>query len=369
MTVTAWFRLHRRLRGAGSSGIRCLAALAAAWALGGATPEANAQDMAACRSGLDAAQAQKLRQCEGHGGCRNVLRVIDTCPALKAFVGHLASNGPLVDDGVLRRALVSAGVPGAGLASCTADFNRALCRQFLNIEDVTGASAPVASGGPEQQVQAEWRRLIEQAERARQPADAHRFAELKLAMCAQARSRAERELQCEEAAQAVQACARFSAEWSRRVVATLAEAEKLALEPTVRSLRTLELAPCPQTLPQSNQTPQQALAAAAAETSGGTSPAALPGTPYGTECKSALLKLEEHLETVRRRRPAQPDALAVTQVNLYMLNEQLSVLATLCRGQREFDFHKAMQESYDRSLQSCRENAVDARQCVPKVAW
>ncbi|MFO1285450.1 MAG: hypothetical protein U1F49_02210 [Rubrivivax sp.] len=124
--------------------------------------------------------------------------------------------------------------------------------------------------------------------------------------------------------------------------------------------------PCPQTLPGSTLTPQQALVAAAADvpdSSGAAppaterapattppAPAAPPRTESGSgssagnaanaggDCRTALRRMEERFETIQRRRPAQADRLATQQVEIYMLTEQMGLLEHLCRGQREYDF-------------------------------
>ncbi len=353
--------------------------------------------MAQCRAGLPAAPAAKLKQCEAHGGCRAVVRIVDSCAALQTFLQLLAGNGSQVDDAVLRRALIEAGVPATGLANCTTDFNRALCRNFLSLEDASGETA----SGPTRTAQFEsaLRRLVEQQERARVPADAHRLAELKLEACGLARPGPERDAPCREAIQAVQACELARQEWQQRREVLLVDAQRLGLSAAQQSLRTLDMPPCPQTLPGSTLTPQQALVAAAADVpdAGATSaapaveraaaavlpaPAAPPsartdsgagGTGTGAstgDCRTSLRRMEERFEGIQRRRPSQADRLAAQQVEMFMLTEQVALLERQCRGQREYEFLRPTQERLARTLQTCRESATrPANDCVPRIAW
>lgn len=359
-----------------------------------ATPlPASAQaSMAQCRAGLAEAPAARLKLCEAHGGCRAVLRVIDSCPALQTFLQLLVNNGNRVDDGVLRRALVEAGVPATGLASCTTDFNRALCRNFLSLEDASGETA----AGPTRtaQFEAAMRRLVEQQERARVPADAHRQAEIKLEACGAARPGPERDGPCREAIEAVQACELYRQEWTQRREVLLVDAQRLGLTAAQQSLRALGMPPCPQTVPGSTLTPQQALVAAAADVPDPGTPTAPPaavptaapsnpavatppvraaadgGTALAGECKASLRRMEERFEGIQRRRPSQADRLATQQVEIYMLTEQMGLLERLCRGQREYEFLRPTQERLARTLQACREGTPNpVNDCVPRIAW
>lgn len=392
---------------------KALRRFALAWLLAaGVVPLANAQaSMAQCRADLAAPAAARLKLCEAHNGCRAVVRIIDSCPALQAFLQLLANNGPRVDDSALRRTLVEAGVPATGLASCTSDFNRALCRNFLNLEDASGETGV----GPTRTAQfdAAMRRLVEQQERARVPADAHRHAELKLEACGLARPGPERDGPCREAIQAVQACELSRQEWMQRREVLLVDAQRLGLTAAQQTLRSLEIAPCPQTLPGSSLTPQEALVAAAVDVpdagaaanppvplrvvaavpattslpaAATTAPA--PATPAtlppargaaadgtgaggtGGDCRAALRRMEERFEGIQRRRPAQPERLATQQVEIFMLTEQMGLLERLCRGQREYEFLRPTQERLARALQGCRETAANpVNDCVPRVAW
>jgi hypothetical protein len=352
-----------------------------------------AAPMAQCRAELSAAATAKLRLCEEHAACRNVARVIDRCSALRTFIELLAAQGPgKVDDRVLRRALVEAGVPAGGLGSCTSEFNRALCRNFLNLEDASGDTA----AGPSRTAQFELalKRLVEQHDRARVPADAHRAAELKLEACALARPGTEREAPCREAVEAVQACGLFRDEWAQRREVLLVDAERLALAAPRQQLRSLQLPPCPQTLPGSNLTPAQAVnmlvedGAAPAQAPAPAAPAPQAPAPgpapapapapsaradangNNSECRTALRRMEERFEGINRRRPPQAANLAVQQVELYMLSEQVALLERLCRGQREYEFLKPMQERLARTQQACRASAAQpGSDCVPRVAW
>lgn len=360
-----------------------LGVLAASGAAGSAFGQGS---MAQCRAELHAAPAAKLKQCEAHGGCRAVIRIVDSCAALQTFLQLLANNGGKVDDGVLRRALIEAGVPATGLASCTTDFNRALCRNFLSLEDASGETA----AGPTRtaQFEAALRRLVEQQERARVPADAHRQAEVKLEACGLARPGPERDGPCREAIQAVQACELSRQEWQQRREVLLVDAQRLGLAAAQQSLRALDMPPCPQTLPGSTLTPQQALVAAAADVpdtgSASTPPtvervataaparavengAASPGTG---DCRTSLRRMEERFDGIQRRRPSQADRLASQQVEIFMLTEQVALLERQCRGQREYEFLRPTQERLARTLQTCRESATKpAADCIPRVAW
>lgn len=366
--------------------------LAAGLAAG--VPFAHGQaSMAQCRAELPVPSAQRLRACEEHSGCRTVVRVIDSCPALRTFLQLLAANGSTVDDRVLRRTLIEAGVPANGLASCTSDFNRALCRNFLNLEDASGETA----AGPSRTGQFELalRRLVEQQERARVPADAHRTAEVKLEACALARPGPERETPCREAIDAVRACDLARQEWTQRREVLLVDAQRLGLAAAQQTLRTIEMPPCQQTLPGSTLTPQLALVAAASDVpdagAGGAAtpapapapaaaspaaptPPAAPAAPAavdgGADCKLALRRMEERFETIQRRRPARADRLSAQQVEIYMLTEQMGLLERLCRGQREYEFLQPTRDRLARALQSCRESAANpVNDCVPRVAW
>jgi len=358
--------------------------------------------MAQCRAELPAASAAKLRQCEDHAGCRAVARIVDSCPALQTFLQLLANNGTRVDDSVLRRSLIEAGVPAPGLASCTSDFNRALCRNFLSLEDASGETA----AGPTRtaQFQAALRRLVEQQERARVPADAHRNAEVKLEACGVARPGPERDGPCREAIEAVQACELVRQEWTQRREVLLVDAQRLGQTAAQQSLRGLEMPSCAQTLPGSTLTPQQALVAAAADVpdaaagssasaasadrpndrSNGrppaerTAPATPPRPENGTagattaagDCKASLRRMEERFEGLQRRRPAQADRLAVMQTEIFMLTEQVGLLERSCRGQREYEFLGPTRQQLARTLQTCRETAANPiNDCVPRIAW
>lgn len=353
--------------------------------------------LAPCRAELLPAQAARLRMCDEHAGCRAVALVIDRCTALQTFLELLADSGLHIDDRTLRRALIDAGVPPQGLASCTSEFNRALCRNFLNLEDASGETA----SGPTRraQFQVGLRRLVEQQQRASVPADVHRLTELKLEACAMARPGPERDGPCREAVEAVQACDLFRQEWAQRREVLLVDAQRLGLAAAEQSLRALEMPPCPLTLPGSRLTPEQALVAAMAEVpqagasgTGRAAPAgerAAPATPAaaaslptpapgpsprgdstGTECKASLRRMEERFELIQRRRPAQAVRLATQQVEIYMLTEQMGLLERLCRGQREFEFLQPTKERLARTLQACRESAAQpVNDCVPRVAW
>lgn len=372
-----------------------------------ATPALAQTSLATCRAELLPAQAARLRLCEEHAGCRAVAQVIDRCTALQTFLELLAESGLHVDDRTLRRALIDAGVPPQGLASCTSDFNRALCRNFLNLEDASGETAT----GPTRraQFQVGLRRLVEQQQRASVPADMHRLAELKLEACAFARPGPERDGPCREALEAVRACDLFRQEWTQRREVLLVDAQRLGLEAAQQTLRALEMPACPQTLPGGRLTPEQALvaavadvpeagalgasrAASAGERTAPASPPAPPGaagvpppftpapapTPAppprvdntGAECKASLRRMEERFELIQRRRPAQADRLATQQVEIYMLTEQMGLLERLCRGQREYEFLRPTRERLARTLQACRDSAANpVNDCVPRVAW
>ncbi|MBI5718476.1 MAG: hypothetical protein HZC37_12410 [Burkholderiales bacterium] len=402
---------------------------AVAAALGMATPALGQTAMAQCRAELPPAPAARLKLCEAHGGCAAVARIIDSCPALQTFLQLLAGNGSRVDDSVLRRTLVESGVPPAGLASCTSEFNRALCRNFLSLEDASGETA----AGPTRKAQFEaaLRRLVEQQERARVPADAHRQAELKLEACGLARPGPERDSPCRDAIQAVQACELTRQEWTQRREVLLVDAQRLGQTAAQQQLRSLEMPPCPQTLPGSTLTPQQALVAAAADVpdvvgaaapssalspstppapsasrastatsatsatsmppadrlAAGTAPAPAltpppaailrPAAAAGSDesagsndCKASLRRMEERFEGIQRRRPSQADRLATQQVEIFMLTEQMGLLERLCRGQREYEFLRPTQERLARTLQSCRGSASNPlNDCVPRIAW
>ncbi|MBL8345509.1 MAG: hypothetical protein JNN03_08705 [Rubrivivax sp.] len=361
--------------------------------LGTVAPARAQTSMAQCRAELPAAPAAKLKQCEAHGGCRAVVRIVDSCPALQTFMQLLANNGSRVDDSVLRRTLIEAGVPATGLASCTTDFNRALCRNFLSLEDASGETA----AGPTRtaQFEAALRRLVEQQERARVPADAHRQAEIKLEACGLARPGPERDGPCREAIEAVQACELVRQEWAQRREVLLVDAQRLGLTAAQQSLRALDMPPCPQTLPGSTLTPQQALVAAAADVPDASATSSAPpvvrvaaaaapaaaapgnrtengaGSTGGTgDCKASLRRMEERFEGIQRRRPSQADRLAFQQVEMYMLTEQMALLERQCRGQREYEFLRPTQERLARTLQTCRESASNpGNDCVPRVAW
>jgi hypothetical protein len=389
-----------------SAALRRVAAaiVASTWLMAGA-PALAQSTMAQCRATLAPAPAARLRLCDEHAGCRAVLRIVDSCPALSTFLELLANNGSHVDDSVLRRTLIDAGVPANGLPSCTSDFNRALCRNFLNLEDASGETG----GGPSRAAQFDTalRRLVEQQERSRVPADAHRLAEARLEACAAARPGQEREAACREAIEAVQACEFFRQEWAQRREVLLVDAQRLGRTAAMGLLRGLDMPSCPSTLPGSSLTPQQALVAAGeaadsgsaasmagATAPGGSPPAAPPiapppertaapnasqgaasvAPPRGEngagDCKTALRRMEERFETIQRRRPAQADRLATQQVEIYMLTEQMGVLERLCRNQREYDFLRPTQERLARALQACRAAAANpVNDCVPRVAW
>lgn len=373
-----------------------LALLTLVGTLAAPAPVLGQTSMAQCRAELPEPAAARLKLCEAHGGCRAVLRIVDSCPALQTFLQLLANNGSRVDDGVLRRTLIEAGVPATGLASCTTDFNRALCRNFLSLEDASGETA----GGPTRtaQFQAALRRLVEQQERARVPADAHRQAEIKLEACGAARPGAERDGPCREAIEAVQACELVRQEWTQRREVLRVDAQRLGQTAALQSLRTLDMPPCPQTVPGGTLTPQQALVAAAADVpdagavtstpAAAGSPAAAATAPASTalpavapparadngaaggECKASLRRMEERFEGIQRRRPPQADRLAAQQVEIYMLTEQMGLLERLCRGQREYEFLRPTQERLARALQACRESTPNpVNDCVPRVAW
>jgi hypothetical protein len=374
--------------------------------------QAPAVPIAQCRAELPAAAAARLRLCEAHNGCRAVARVIDSCPGLQTFLELLAANGSQVDDAVLRRALIEAGVPPSGLPSCTSEFNRALCRNFLNLEDASGETA----AGPSRKAQFELalRQLVEQQERARVPADAHRLAESRLEACAAARPGADRDVPCREAIEAVRACETARQQWQQRREVLLVDAYRLGLATAQPTLRALDMPPCPNLLPGSTLTPQQALTAAVAdvpdsaadslagpgaapvlgrerererERERATAPApplaaaptaaaggagtAAPRSDNGSpDCKTALRRMEERFEQIQRRRPAQADRLAAQQVEIFMLTEQMGVLERLCRNQREYDFLRPTQDRLARALQECRAGAANpVNDCVPRVAW
>jgi len=357
-------------------------------------PAAAQTSIAQCRAELPAAATAKLKLCEAHGGCRNVARLVDSCPALQAFVELLPEGG--MDDSTLRRTLVEAGVPPNGLPSCTTEFNRALCRNFLSLEDASGETA----AGPSRRAQfdAAVRRLMEQHELARVPADAHRTAELRLEACGAARPGPEREGPCREAIEAVRACELLRSQWAQRRDVLVVDAHRLNRLDAVPNLRALQMPACAQHLPGSTLTPQQALSAAVADvpdpgTGAGSNAdrgpgarpvleaererpaAAAPATAAprpdnGADCKAALRRMEERFEVIQRRRPAQADRLASQQVEIFMLTEQVGVLERLCRGQREFEFLRPTQDRLARALQDCRASAANPlNDCVPRVAW
>ena len=356
-----------------------------------ALPASAQGSMAQCRAELPPPAAARQRACDEHGACRAVARIIDSCPALLTFLEMLAGNGSKVDDSALRRTLIEAGVPPPGLPSCTTEFNRALCRNFLNLEDASGGSA----AGPSRtaQFQAGLRRLVEQQESARVPADAHRLAELKLEACALARPGSEREAPCREAIEAVQACGLFRDEWAQRREVLRIDAQRLGQSAALETLRSLDLPPCAQTLPGSALTPRQALPASAEAGDAGAAPppqAPAPPTPAaapaaaapplsttaradnnnGTDCKTALRRMEERFEVINRRRPAGAERLAAQQVEIFMLTEQMGLLERQCRGQREYDFLRPTRERLARALQTCRDSAANpVNDCVPRVAW
>ncbi len=386
-SVGWWYRAAVELARAHRLALAALVAASCAVA-----PALGQGSMAQCRAELPAAPAAKLKLCEAHGGCRAVVRIVDSCAALQTFLQLLANNGSKVDDSVLRRALIEAGVPATGLASCTTDFNRALCRNFLSLEDASGETA----SGPTRTAQFETalRRLVEQQERARVPADAHRQAELKLEACGLARPGPERDGPCREAIQAVQACELGRQEWQQRREVLLVDAQRLGLAAALQSLRALDMPPCPQTLPGSTLTPQQALVAAAADVPDAGAGAAAPavervatvapaapapapaarnsGTADGGvgDCRTSLRKMEERFEGIQRRRPSQAARLASQQVEIFMLTEQVALLERQCRGQREYEFLRPTQERLARTLQTCRESASKpANDCVARIAW
>ncbi|MFO1267439.1 MAG: hypothetical protein U1F67_12070 [Rubrivivax sp.] len=362
-------------------------------------PTAQAQgSMAQCRAQMPAAAAQRLRACEEHGGCRAVLRIIDSCPALKTFTDLLGSNGGgrKVDDSVLRRTLVEAGVPANGLASCTSEFNRALCRNFLNLEDASGRDGlrPDA-GSAVRRRNATPRRAAGTRAHARRPAP-HRRGQARSVRRQPPRPRPRHALpRSHRRGARLRSLPRRVDRAARRADRRCAEARPGG---RARSLRALDMPPCPQTLPGSTLTPQQALVAAAADvpdSSGAAppaterapattppAPAAPPRTESGSgssagnaanaggDCRTALRRMEERFETIQRRRPAQADRLATQQVEIYMLTEQMGLLEHLCRGQREYDFLRPAQERLARTLQACRESASNpVSDCVPRVPW
>ncbi len=80
--------------------------LAAIIAVAAAPVLAQAQgSMAQCRAQMPAAAAQRLRACDEHGGCRAVLRIIDSCPALKTFadLGITRGDIPAIASGIYAR--------------------------------------------------------------------------------------------------------------------------------------------------------------------------------------------------------------------------------------------------------------------------
>ncbi|MCW5634009.1 MAG: hypothetical protein KIT17_11810 [Rubrivivax sp.] len=380
----------------------------------GAAPAFAQGPAAMCRAEMSAAATARLLLCEQHAGCRAVVRIIDSCAALQVFVellGNHAAEG--VDDTVLLRTLVDAGVPATGLASCTSHFNRALCRNFLNLENPSGetASGPTRSA----QFQLSLRRLVEQQERARIPADAFRTADQKLEACGAARPGPERDAPCREALEAVRACEFFRDNWYQRREVLQIDAQRLGQAEALQTLRSLELPACPQTVPGTTLTPQQALISAAADVpapgaqdtrppiervvqTAGTPPAVVVSPPVPAsappappaalaaaahaspaaradagapgECRAALRRMEERFEAIQRRRPAQPDRLASQQVEIYMLTEQMGLLERLCRGEREYDFLRPTQERLARTLAACRGSTPNpVNDCVPRVAW
>lgn len=225
-----------------------------------------------CDDDMTEDQRWQAKLCSSHAGCRLVFGIADSCAQAKSFLSRLGLGGKgsraTLTDSDVSQALIDSGVPQPGLASCTLSFDRTLCRQFLGIEQAP-ITPPKEEYKPtrEQEISRMIRELLDQESRARGRPGLIEYSAARtgLESCAASKEFSDREKACERAQKNVDECNRVREDWNRRKAEVLGELKnndpKLKVEfASAKPLSSLELPPCPYTLPQTSLSPAQALA-------------------------------------------------------------------------------------------------------------
>ena len=256
-----------------------------------------------CAGELTEVQNTQRKFCEAFLPCKWVFSLFDTCTQSRTWLTNLGViNQPsdlsitVVESSVRQMAVVemTAEPDAPSIFNCLPGFyDRSLCRQLLGIESIPVRVAPLQrSRTPDVDRRARMLALYQEEEQSRlRLGGPPGSAVLALSACAEARGRSDRSATCQRAQNQVAACNAAREDWLRRKVALLAEIDQATpgmgtnytpgvsplrgLGPqadgdqmwndTVKSMRSMEIAACPATLPNTLLTPEQALAAWAAE--------------------------------------------------------------------------------------------------------
>jgi hypothetical protein len=206
--------------------------------------------------------------CRAHAGCRFVMTLFDTCSGVKNYVGKLGlgskSSGATVNDAVVEAALGNSGLTSAKISNCLFSFDRSLCRQHLGLE----APPPSTSSTPSESYKAPrktelldlTRVLKDEQQRTKTGLPAYFDARSALTGCENAKDTRDQDSVCAIAQSRVKECNEFRDGWYKRRDSVLEESSKEGIPDLVASLRPLEMLGCPNTLPGSGLTVDQALA-------------------------------------------------------------------------------------------------------------
>lgn len=280
-------------------------ALVVSSALAASALNAQPSDPNQCTAQLNQGQNTIRELCASFAPCAFVYSFFDACFATKRWLDALGKDTPkeitldtmkdalstypstfeeLPDD---RRPRPGHCLPGPG-------FDKALCRQLVGLDPVPipQPPPPPKSLTPEQDLRARVLALYEEARASRDKSlQPYRSAQQALEGCEGARQSTQRDATCGRAEKQVSECLMHHDDWKKRRDIAVADAERAdpgigqqytpGISPlrglgrqasrdemwndTVRGLRTLEMATCPQTLPSSFLTPRQALDAWARE--------------------------------------------------------------------------------------------------------
>ena len=266
-------------------------------------------DPANCDSELNEAQKTQRTFCTSFAPCRFVFSIFDTCVQTKTWLlgfGNITQQSDMslsaVESAARRMAVmeIRPDEDGPSIFNCLpGNFDRAPCRQYLGIDKMPiKVAAEPRKRTADVERRARMLALYQQEEQSRlrlsgPPASAVNA----LAACAEAKARSDRAATCQRAQQQVAVCNTARQEWSNRKMVLLAEIEQATpgagkeyaagISPlrglgrqanddemwndTVKRLGSMEIAACPATLPNTFLTPDQALAAWAAEEGKGAS--------------------------------------------------------------------------------------------------
>jgi hypothetical protein len=307
-----------------------------------------------CDGVLNDAQKEQRRFCDTHAGCSLVTSIMDSCISVKSFLKALSSEGAgpgKVNDAMVSEALEEIGVPKPGVASCTVNFDRSQCRQFLGVEQAPVPAAPAKyTPTPTQEIANEARELRGQQERASLPGDEYRYATNGLAACAQAiRSDSKYEQVCNDAQRKVDDCTAYREAWYQRRKAFLARASTTSLADAAETIARLEMPYCPTTLsPVDPVTPPQAIARRKAELEAPPRVAAAPqpqefdvtgqwvegvGQLWEASLASTTLSMRPGAEAIRTFERISPNVYrSVTSSDCLMTARSAVLMEMTCKG-------------------------------------